>query len=73
MLKNSNTLHSCGWQKDEVIRSKETININIQIQVSALYCVRTKSIIYSAYLAMKLWFYRRLKGKKAKQEEQISI
>jgi hypothetical protein len=47
--------------------------MNFQIQVFGLYSVRTKSVMYSAYLAMKLWFYRRLKGKKAKQEEQISI
>jgi hypothetical protein len=35
--------------------------------------VKSKSVLYSAYLALKLWFYRRLKGKKTNPEEQISI
>jgi len=47
--------------------------MNIQIQVFGLYCVRSKSVLYSAYLALKLWFYRKIKGKKAKPKEQISI
>jgi len=35
--------------------------------------LKPKSVLYGAYLALKLWFYRKIKGKKKDREETISI
>lgn len=36
-------------------------------------CMKAKTVVYGAYFALKLWFYRKIKGKKSKPEKEISM
>jgi hypothetical protein len=35
--------------------------------------VKAKTLIYGAYFALKLWFYRKIKGKESSPEREISM
>jgi hypothetical protein len=35
--------------------------------------MKAKTVVYGAYFALKLWFYRKIKGKKSKPEKEISM
>jgi hypothetical protein len=35
--------------------------------------MKPKTVIYSAYYALKLWFYRKIKGRKSRPEKEISM
>jgi len=35
--------------------------------------MKAKTVIYSAYLALKLWLYRKIKGRKSRPEREISM
>ena len=35
--------------------------------------MKAKTVIYSAYFALKLWVYRKTKGKKSRPEKEISL
>lgn len=36
-------------------------------------CMKAKTVIYGAYFALKLWFYRKIKAKKSSPETEISM
>ena len=35
--------------------------------------MKPKTVIYSAHYALKLWFYRKIKGRKSRPEKEISM
>jgi hypothetical protein len=59
--------------KYENDKKRSYFQINIQIQVWASSGMKAKTVIYSAYLALKLWFYRKIKGRKSRPEREISM
>jgi len=35
--------------------------------------MKAKTVIYGAYFALKLWVYRKIKGRKSRAEKEISM
>jgi hypothetical protein len=35
--------------------------------------MKAPTVIYGAYYALKLWFYRKIKGRKPRPEKEISM
>lgn len=54
-----------------ILTCKYTKTFKYKVSVNSV--LKPKSILYGAYLALKLWFYRKIKGKKKNREEPISI
>jgi hypothetical protein len=46
---------------------------NNKYQFELICCMKAKTVIYGAYFALKLWFYRKIKGKKSRPEKEISM